>query len=327
MRCRETWKRLAGRSPLAGVVGAALVFCDVTNAHENHAPLPAKGVTIAGDTIMLSDKAREAIGLTTAKVAFGDIRRTVTVNARVELPWYAQAMITSLVPEHRSATRIVQTVPVRAPTNGRIVSFNVVPGQVVHRDEAIFEIHDLSRVWVKGCVFEQDASRVELGQAADARFPAYPELEASGTVVRISPTMDDKERVLPVWVEVANTDHLLKDGMLARVTLLGGPAKDRVPGSVARPPASGFRLSGSNSIGAPTFTSIGRSFPRSFNLFASGCLRRPARSWPRSLRSWAKSCLRACRPLARPRRWSCGPLRTGRFANAFWPSPGCRKSA
>jgi len=123
--------------------------------------------------------------------------------------------------------------PVRAPTSGRIVSFNVVPGQVVHRDEALFEIHDLSRVWVKGYVFERDASRVQLKQAANVRFAAYPQLEASGTVVRISPTMDEKERVLPVWVEVANADHLLKDGMLARITLLAGPATDRAPGVVA----------------------------------------------------------------------------------------------
>ena len=80
------------------VVGAAEVPIERAVAHENHAPLPTKGVTVAGDTIMLSDKAREAIRLTTEKIDFGDIHRTVTVNARVELPWYAQAMITSLVP-------------------------------------------------------------------------------------------------------------------------------------------------------------------------------------------------------------------------------------
>ena len=82
----------------AVVAGAALAMLGEAVAHENHAPLPTKGVTIAGDTIMLSDKAREAIGLTTAKVQLSDIHRIVTVNARVELPWYAQAMITSLVP-------------------------------------------------------------------------------------------------------------------------------------------------------------------------------------------------------------------------------------
>ena len=32
--------------------------------------------------------------------------------------------------------------------------------------------------------------------------------------------MEEAERVLPVWVEVENRDGLLKDGMLARVTVL-----------------------------------------------------------------------------------------------------------
>ena len=95
---------------------------------------------------------------------------------------------------------------------------------MVHRDEALFEIHDLSRVWVKGYVYERDASRVEPGQPAQVHFAAYPDLEAIGKVVRISPLMDDNERVLPVWVEVANPEQLLKDGMLARVTLLAKPA-------------------------------------------------------------------------------------------------------
>ena len=83
-----------------------------TCGHENHAPLPTKGVKIAGDTIMLSDKAREAIGLTTAKIEFGDIHRVVTVNARVEIPWNSQTMITSLVP-------------------GKIAQVLVRPGEVV----------------------------------------------------------------------------------------------------------------------------------------------------------------------------------------------------
>jgi hypothetical protein len=34
--------------------------------------------------------------------------------------------------------------------------------------------------------------------------------------------MEEAERVLPVWVEVDNPDRLLKEGMLARVTVLAG---------------------------------------------------------------------------------------------------------
>ena len=133
-----------------------------------------------------------------------------------------------------SATNLVKTVPVRAAASGRIVSLNLVPGQVVHPGEALFEIHDLSRVWVKGYVYERDAARVGIGQPARVQFAAFPDLEASGNVVRISPLMDENERVLPVWVEVANPDHLLKDGMMARVTLLAKPTGDDVSAGVAR---------------------------------------------------------------------------------------------
>ena len=84
--------------PACMVAVVAAFGAGASFAHEDHAPLPTKGVTIAGNNVLLSDKAREAIGLTTTKVTFGDLHRTVEVNARVELPWNQQAMITSLVP-------------------------------------------------------------------------------------------------------------------------------------------------------------------------------------------------------------------------------------
>lgn len=128
-----------------------------------------------------------------------------------------------------AAASLVRMVPVRAPAAGRVVSFNVVPGQVVHREDVLFEIHDLTRVWVKGFVYERDASQIQVGQPARVGFAAYPELEANGKVVRISPLMDDNERVLPIWVEVDNPEHLLKDGMLAEITLMAKSATEVSP--------------------------------------------------------------------------------------------------
>jgi Cu(I)/Ag(I) efflux system membrane fusion protein len=129
---------------------------------------------------------------------------------------------------------LVQTVPIRAPLAGRIAGFRVVPGQVVHPEESLFEIHDLSTVWVKGFIYEQDADRVQLGQPAHVHFTAYPDLEVNGKVVRISPLMHERMRVLPVWVEVSNPDHLLKSGMLARMTIMDKPAGETESGDVAQ---------------------------------------------------------------------------------------------
>ncbi len=122
-----------------------------------------------------------------------------------------------------SETHLFASVPVRAPVAGWIVGFHVVPGQVVHPEDQLFEIHDLSTVWVKGYLFERDAARVAVGQPARVTFSAFPQLEAIGKVVRIAPIMDESERVLPVWIEVDNPDQLLKEGMLARVSVLARP--------------------------------------------------------------------------------------------------------
>jgi cobalt-zinc-cadmium efflux system membrane fusion protein len=122
---------------------------------------------------------------------------------------------------------LLETVPIRAPLDGWIVGFNAVPGQVVHAHDQLFEIHDLSKVWVKGYVFEPDVARLAIGQSAHVTFAAFPGLEAIGRAVRIAPMMSEGERVLPVWVEVDNADQVLKEGMLARVTLL---ARSETPG-------------------------------------------------------------------------------------------------
>ena len=61
MRCQEMLRNSKSPVTWASVLGVTLLFCDITHAHENHAPLPTKGVTIAGDTIMLSDKAERRL--------------------------------------------------------------------------------------------------------------------------------------------------------------------------------------------------------------------------------------------------------------------------
>ena len=116
---RSTWFVPTAAIPAAIIMLAAALGPVTLSAHENHAPLPTKGVTVAGNHVLLSDKAREAIGLTTAKVTFADMHQTVEVNARVELPWNQQSMITSLV-----SGKIDQVLaqPARKPNCSRLLS-------------------------------------------------------------------------------------------------------------------------------------------------------------------------------------------------------------
>jgi RND family efflux transporter MFP subunit len=125
---------------------------------------------------------------------------------------------------------VASTVPVRAPSAGRLAHFGVVPGQVVQPSDVLFQVLETSKVWIKGYIFERETPAIRVGQRARVSVLATPGRTIAGTVVRTSPMLEDAERVLPVWVEVENPDRILVEGMMARITIeidspqVGGPS-------------------------------------------------------------------------------------------------------
>jgi multidrug resistance efflux pump len=115
---------------------------------------------------------------------------------------------------------LLTTVPIRAPVSGRVARFKIVPGEVVQPHDRLFEVQDTRTVWVKGFLYEQDQTRIEVGRKATVTVLSYPALRFNGSVVRIAPTLDDRDRVLPVWIEVENQEWLLKEGMHADLEIM-----------------------------------------------------------------------------------------------------------
>lgn len=109
-------------------------------------------------------------------------------------------------------------LPIRAPADGWVADYQLAIGQVVEAEEQLFEIQDVSKVWVKAFAFERDLPRVKLGELFRVRIVADPSYEASATVSRISPVLASTGRVLYFWAELPNPDHRLKEGMLATAT-------------------------------------------------------------------------------------------------------------
>lgn len=135
-------------------------------------------------------------------------------------------------------TRVVDALPVRAPMDGVVVHFDRVLGQVIRADEPLFEIHDLSQVWVQAYVGERDSSHVQVGQTARIRLVAHPDFEAEGTVARLGPVVGADSRTQAAWIEFQKPPSVaLQHNMLARVTL----TVDRPPPKLAVPLSSVVR--------------------------------------------------------------------------------------
>ncbi len=108
---------------------------------------------------------------------------------------------------------------IRAPADGLVCDFDLIPGQFVPQQARLFELHSPSKVWVRTFVFEQDAIHVRTGQAVSVGLASDPAFRASGKVDRLDPLLFAGNRALSIWTELDNAELKLKEGMAATVTL------------------------------------------------------------------------------------------------------------
>ncbi|WP_165232498.1 efflux RND transporter periplasmic adaptor subunit [Aquisphaera insulae] len=106
-----------------------------------------------------------------------------------------------------------------APISGVVVRKNVVEGQYVAEGEPLFEIADLSHVWILAQVFEDRVGLVKVGQPVEAAVEAYPGEVFRGQVAFRDPALNPTTRTMAVRYDVENADGRLQPGMFATVTL------------------------------------------------------------------------------------------------------------
>ncbi len=115
----------------------------------------------------------------------------------------------------------------RSPASGIVMEKKAVQGMRFMPGEMLYQIADLSAVWVVADVFEQDIGLVKTGARAKVTINAYPDKVFTGSVTYVYPTLKPETRTVSVRVELANPGLLLKPSMFAQVELLVG-AKEKV---------------------------------------------------------------------------------------------------
>lgn len=120
-----------------------------------------------------------------------------------------------------------RTLSFRSPVSGIVTEKKAVQGIRFLPGDVLFQVADLSAVWVVADIAEQDIGLIRAGDRAQVRINAYPDKVFSGTVGYVYPTLNSETRTVPVRVELANPGMLLKPGMFAEVELALA-ARDRV---------------------------------------------------------------------------------------------------
>jgi Cu(I)/Ag(I) efflux system membrane fusion protein len=106
-----------------------------------------------------------------------------------------------------------------APMGGYVARKNVVKGQIVEEGEVMFELADISHVWVKAQIFEDQVALVRPGQAVQAKVEGSPGGVLRGRVAFVDRDLDPATRTVGIRFDVENPDFRLRPGMYAAVTL------------------------------------------------------------------------------------------------------------
>ena len=112
-----------------------------------------------------------------------------------------------------------RTLTLRAPVSGIVLEKKALAGMRFMPGESLYQIADLSSVWVVADVFEQDIAQVAPGAPATITLSAYPGEKFSGKVSYIYPTLNPETRTIPVRVELPNPGLKLKPAMFAQMEL------------------------------------------------------------------------------------------------------------
>lgn len=105
------------------------------------------------------------------------------------------------------------------PLSGVVIEKIALQGQYINVGEPLFNIADLSSVWVEAEVYEADFPSIKIGQKAIITSQSFPGRTFSGKVSFIYPFLDPKTRTVKVRVQIANPGLKLKPDMFVNVSL------------------------------------------------------------------------------------------------------------
>ena len=143
------------------------------------------------------------------------------------------------VAEIETSGKAMNTVEIRAPLSGIVTKKSVVVGDYVAEGALLFDVADLSTVWVKARVYESDLGVVSTGRRVVATSTAFPGETFEGTVVFVDPYLDRATRTASLRADLENRAGRLKPGMYLSATVRV-PLSDVDPfKSMPRPPSDG----------------------------------------------------------------------------------------
>lgn len=115
----------------------------------------------------------------------------------------------------------IRDLTIYSPVTGIVSAKTAVEGNRVMPSDTLYDITDLSSVWVMADLYEVNVPFVKVGDPATVSLSYDPNRVFKGKVSFINPNVDEKSRTVKVRIVLENPSGLLKPDMYAEVVLGG----------------------------------------------------------------------------------------------------------
>ena len=124
-----------------------------------------------------------------------------------------------MITEIETKNQPIRTLTIKSPVTGYVFQKPVFNGTRVAPGDKIFDIVDLSTVWVLADIYEYEIPFVKTGQNARITLSYYPRKEFLAKVDFVYPSLSGRTRTVKVRFVIPNPDLLLKPQMFADVEM------------------------------------------------------------------------------------------------------------
>ncbi len=108
---------------------------------------------------------------------------------------------------------VVSDFDIIAEEKGVIINKMINKGDYVQTGTPLYEIADLSRLWVVFDAYEKDLQWIKIGNTIDFKVSSLPDQNFKSKVIFIDPSIDPRTRVTKIRTEISNPKRRLKPEM------------------------------------------------------------------------------------------------------------------
>lgn len=128
------------------------------------------------------------------------------------------------VPEHQikaleESGTVTETLHIHSPVAGTVLHIGARQGQYVTPGSELYQIVDLSTVWVYADIYEYELPWVDEGDLVEMTLTSLPGQVLTGTVSYIFPYAESKTRTTKVRIIFENPKMVLRPEMFADITI------------------------------------------------------------------------------------------------------------